>query len=327
MKRKGWSVVLAAVVLAGGLQVSISAETVMQPTVVRTVEDTKEAGSVLLCFEQNEAEKVLPIMAEGSGGLLVTISQNFSTEFLGLTLTLYEDEYCTIPCGDSLYLLGDKTANTGSFATSKRGVYYLKALLDRKAESEGEISFSLYPAFLSSEDRRLEQQVFACTFDDSVEEEEDTLYTVTVDKSGVLAVGVVSLEEEQTGNFYLSLYDKRGNEIHRNYALQKESEITNLLSMDGAAGVFAVTKGTYQVKVSGFENYAVGYDFIAVNEKSGNNKKKAVPLKVGKTRKGIVEETATTEKQDWYKIVLPKKAKFSLELDTIFNSTGTGYYL
>lgn len=320
MKRNRLSMVLAAAVLAVGLQVPAYAETLLEPTMVKTVENTKGVGSVTLSFGQNVSEKVIPIKAEEKGGLIAAISQNFSKEFLSLTLNVYEDETCTIPCGDSIYLLGDKIANTGSFATPKSGIYYVKAVLDRKAEKEEEISFSLNLAFLSSEDRKLEKKVFACTFDDSTEETADTLYTVTVDKPGVLAFGVVSLEEEQKGNFYLSLYDKKGKKIHNNYALQKESEITDLLAMDGAAGVFAVTKGTYQVKVSSFENYAVGYDLIAVDEKSGKTKKKAVPLKVGKARKGIIEETASTEEQDWYQIVLPKKAKFSLELDAISNS-------
>ena len=82
-------------------------------------------GSVALSCRTNLSKNFLsvlppktPLQMQALLGLIAAISQNFSKEFLSLTLNVYEDETCTIPCGDSIYLLGDKIANTGSFVTS-----------------------------------------------------------------------------------------------------------------------------------------------------------------------------------------------------------------
>lgn len=321
MKKRIISMLVAVAIAVGASQPTptINAETALVPLMARTIDDIDKAETISINFAKNETEKVIPVIVEEKGGVLFGVTQNFSNDFLSLTLTLFEDENCTLSCGSSLFLFSDRTSNTGSFAVSTGGTYYLKAILNRQEDNE-EVSFSLTSLCLSSEDRKLEERVFSCTFDDSADENLDTCYTIRVKQAGVLAIGVVPLSVEQEGNFYLSLYDEYGNEINSNYALQRDSEISNLLSITGAAGVFAVTKGTYQVRASSIENYAIAYDFIAVKETSGTSKKKAVKLKAGKTAKGIIEETSSIEKCDWYKIVLPKKSKFVLQLSSITNS-------
>lgn len=322
MKKKMLGVLLAVAMVMGSTSptFSTSAATAMVPPMVKTIEDIQNVETMSVTFVADETEKVIPVVAEERGGFLFGVAQNFSNDFLSLTLTLFEDSDCTISCGNSLYLFSDKASTNGNFAVPSGGTYYLKVTLDRQADSEEAMSFSLSSMFLSSEDRELEQKVFVCTFDDSAEEAKDTSYTMEVDKAGVLAIGIASLEEEKIGNFYLSLFDENGNSINENFSVWENSDVSSLFSTTSSVGVFAVNAGHYTVRASGIENYMIGYDFIEVKEKSGCSKKKAVKLKTGQTRKGIVAETDSVEREDWYKIVLPKKSKFALQIGSISNS-------
>lgn len=73
---------------------------------------------------------------------------------------------------------------------------------------------------------------------------------------------------------------------------------------------YAVKRGYYYIKISGNANYYVTVaKGTALTEKSGSKKSKAVTIQSKKYRKGLVMNTDSKKKYDWYKFTLKKKSK------------------
>lgn len=91
------------------------------------------------------------------------------------------------------------------------------------------------------------------------------------------------------------------------------SEYTNNKS------VYGVKKGTtYYVKVNSYENtFALNLKTTAISEKSGASKKKAKTMAVNKNVKGTI--VAGTKTADWYKIVLTKSSRVTINVKSSSN--------
>ena len=83
---------------------------------------------------------------------------------------------------------------------------------------------------------------------------------------------------------------------------------------------WAVKKGTYFLAADGNQQYKIRYSFTAVGKlsKVGNNLKSAVTLK----KKATVKNLIFFDKNHYYKINLPKKAKIVFSFDSKIRAAG-----
>ena len=97
-------------------------------------------------------------------------------------------------------------------------------------------------------------------------------------------------------------------------------------SSDDAAG-FAVNKGTYMFSVKSSYMYGLVYESETYAEKSGKSASKAVALKKGKTKKGVIGIGESKSKVDYYKITLKKDAKITMQMKIDYSYGGVQFKL
>lgn len=139
-------------------------------------------------------------------------------------------------------------------------------------------------------------------------------YRFTVKNPGTLTVSATAIAG---GNYYLgvnvSLCNARGKVLTTEYI----NAMSSVESMKAA--VFGINKGTYQIKIQTPNTFILNTQFKKIVEKSGKTQKKAVSLKKGATRYGVVAIGESAKKTDWYKITLKSPAKIKLEFDSLSN--------
>lgn len=81
------------------------------------------------------------------------------------------------------------------------------------------------------------------------------------------------------------------------------------------AAYFSLKQGTYYIKVrSSAPVYRIYATFQSVKDNSGPSMKKARTLKLGKETYGIIYNTDSLKKQNWYKFSLKKPTKVQLKI-------------
>ena len=81
------------------------------------------------------------------------------------------------------------------------------------------------------------------------------------------------------------------------------------------AAYFSLKQGTYYIKVrSSAPVYKIYATFQAVKDNSGSSMKKARTLKLGKETYGIIYNTDSQKKKNWYKFSLKKPTKVQLKI-------------
>lgn len=203
---------------------------------------------------------------------------------------IYSDEACTQVLSYSSY-------SNAAFIPDK-GTYYVKfSITDTGSEKPEGYIMLLYSIFYNGEDKSLTNKTFSCTGNSNAEN--PVYYKISVPKTGSITINT---ESEYTA--YVTLLDSSkktiSNEASTTYA-------------NNYSACFAVTKGTYYIKVNTTsETYRLKYTFKAITDASGTTKAKAVNLTPGKTYTGVVLTSDKTGKVDWYKITLSKSQKVDI---------------
>ena len=91
-------------------------------------------------------------------------------------------------------------------------------------------------------------------------------------------------------------------------------------SSDGA--YYGVKKGTYYIKVTGYDTYTVAASLKNMADKGGASKKKATTIKHKKQITGVMAAGEKAKKADWFKFNMTKSKKLYLTLST----AGNGYF-
>lgn len=212
----------------------------------------------------------------------------------------------------SSFLYGDARTKSIAASVKKAGTIYLKL-----ATSADNYSFS-----------KEEQQVVeftvksapqggtltngktfnGCSPDDGI-----AYYKVKVTKPGYIRVKLSS--EDNYPSFYVNLCNSK----KQKYAQNDE----RLSSSDNHTALFAVNKGSYYIAVKSRASiYGINSKFAAVAEKSGTSRSKAVAIKKGTTKKGIILSSEKKSKADWYKFTISKSQRVEF---TFSGSTTLGH--
>ena len=142
-------------------------------------------------------------------------------------------------------------------------------------------------------------------------------YKFKVKQSGALVVSAAAVNGNYTLGLDISLCNANGKVLSTNFVHAGSPYESSRYVMYG------LNKGTYKIKVKTPYAYSLQAAFKKYPEKSGKTQSKAVTLKKGRIKKGVVGIGESAKKADWYKIVLKKPAKFSVTFDT--ETSGTLY--
>ena len=147
-------------------------------------------------------------------------------------------------------------------------------------------------------------------------------HKLTVNSSGLLTVGANEIYvSSYSGNVsYYGMYVQLYNSKMKLLDIYDSGEYVNAVNEDVA--VYGVKKGTYYIKVSGEQNYAIAASFEKTTNKGGTSKKKATTLKHNRTTSGIMPAGEKSSATDWYKFKVTKSKKLRLNIST----TGNGYF-
>lgn len=132
-------------------------------------------------------------------------------------------------------------------------------------------------------------------------------YKFTVKSPGIVDISAAGVNGSYYTGIYVSLCDAKGKALSTDY-------VNATSSLESSQSVtFGVNKGTYQIKIETPYKFVLGAVYQKWPEKSGNTRTKAVALKKGALKKGVVGIGEPAKKADWYKITLKKAAKIKLE--------------
>lgn len=140
-------------------------------------------------------------------------------------------------------------------------------------------------------------------------------YKFSVKSSGAVTVSAMGVNGSYYTGLYISLCNAKGKELTKEY-VNGASDNTSTQAV-----TFGVNKGTYQIKIQTPYRFVLQANFTKYQEKSGSSQKKAVAIKKGVVKKGVVGIGEAAKKVDWYKITLKKSAKITLTFDTVANSS------
>lgn len=139
-------------------------------------------------------------------------------------------------------------------------------------------------------------------------------YKFTVKKPGAVFVGAVGVNGSYPMGLNISLCNAKGKVLSTNYVNSMSSDENSREVM------FAVNKGTYQIKIQTPYKFVITTSYQNWPEKCGNVRTKAVSLKKKVLKKGVVGIGESAKKADWYKITLKKSAKITLEFASQSNN-------
>ena len=136
-------------------------------------------------------------------------------------------------------------------------------------------------------------------------------YKFQVKQPGLISVtGVAATLAGIPRDLRVSLCDAKGKVLTTDY----------VNAMNSVVKSYAVNKGVYQFKVQAAEKFIISTGHKKYIEKSGTTQKKAVSMKKKKAITGVVGIGESAKKTDWYKIVLKKSARITLECDVVSSS-------
>lgn len=236
-------------------------------------------------------ELVMPIDFDAKGVLYASVLlADGEPTTADIYLNIYSDQACT---QEIIYSSYDGTASI-----PKKGTYYLKfSVLDSGETVTDGYTIALSTQFYNGEDRALKNKTWTAVGNSDYTK--PVYYKITVPQTGSITVNNDSLYTA-----YVTLLNSSKK------AISNEAYPS---STNDYSTVFAVTKGTYYIKVTTTsELYRLKYTFKAVTDKSGTTKAKATKLTAGKTYTGVVTAADKTGKVDWYKITLTKSQKVDI---------------
>lgn len=229
-------------------------------------------------------------------------------------MCLFSDQGCLAPVGSVMTIAANSTQSVRKqYTVSGAGVYYLRfrwassvpaaaASIQLQAYAYGGTALTLTEGF---------QAVY--TGDGS-----KTLYhKLNVKKNGL--VWVCGNNYQETGN------SLQVAEISVQLCNSKKKPLYNarLNSLNDYSEYFTLKKGTYYVGVTSSLRYQLKSSVAKWKNQSGASKKKAKLIKKKKTVVGALYMTDATRKANWFKIKLPKRAKFRLDVTAICPGTST----
>lgn len=152
---------------------------------------------------------------------------------------------------------------------------------------------------------------------DGVEEDYNTTvyHKIVIKKPGVLTVQGVSFSSLGSRfGMYVTLCNNKKKSL--------ESGSGSYVS-DSSNVIYGVKKGTYYIKVSGYQYYRVAAGIKAMADKGGASKAKAVTLPRKKNVSGILAAGEKAKKADWFKFRLSRSQKLTLLLKNYSKGTIT----
>lgn len=273
--------------------------TAIQPvSLVTGEEDTTTFQSYDLVVPVSTKTLVVPINMDYKGLLSIKLTGKVIPS--GLDVALYSDEACTSIIGYARYLSSSSMESDLEAKVPAKGTYYLKLSLSSYAEADA--SLTITPYSFSSENKTLKNKEWIGSYPMSYDSQ--ISHKITINKPGYIMVEGASLGEYSSSISVTLLNSKKA----------KLSELEYLSKTQGYATYFAVNKGTYYINAKSSDVYKLRYSFVAVAEKPGSTKAKAVTIGKGKTVKGLVQATDSTTKADWYKVKLTSKRKLAFDI-------------
>lgn len=138
----------------------------------------------------------------------------------------------------------------------------------------------------------------------------------TVNKSGLIAVAGLSVTSYGSeAPMSVTLCNSKMQSID---ASTSGAYLTN----SDTVAYYGLKKGTYYLKVTNEENYAIAVQLKAMTDKGGASKKKATNVKKKKQITGVMPAGEKAKKADWFKIKLTKSQKLKLNIAV----SGNGYF-
>jgi hypothetical protein len=233
-------------------------------------------------------------------GLLSFYYQGTNTKTV--YFNLYSDAACSkeVDYGKTLEA-STEAQETKGFEVPKAGTYYLKIA----SYDSSDITYKLSGIIYSSDDDSVSAntyRVFSLLGSDDV-----NYYKINVNKTGVTTVIMAYADSSECDGDLTIKVCKKTNGVMKELASGKSS-------IDGSS--FALAKGTYYLKVSGYSSdyYQMGYKVKEVKDKSGSKKTKAASIKWKGTASGLILATDKTSKADWYKFSNSTKRKVTVTL-------------
>lgn len=208
---------------------------------------------------------------------------------------IYIDEACTQKADYSNY-----DTYYGELSVTKSGKYYIKfSVMDITTQPDTYNQFKFSSFYINSRNETLingKQVVTAF-----LNEDKPIYYKVKVDESGSISFNM----QASTG----------ANVILCNSKKRVISNVCRSVDKDHTF-VFAVSKGTYYLKVTTSSSYAyVMQTFKEITDTSGPSKQKARELKVsGDKLKSLSLSTEKSGKADWFKFINDKKRKIIVDV-------------
>lgn len=251
--------------------------------------DLKKIKEFYISANANEKERIVPIKFDQKG--LLVYSTYFSAK-LSKTASgyfgIYTDKECTKPALE----LNDYTV-----IIPKAGMYYLLFyVVDDSTIESDEYSFDFKSQFYNGENQVLKNKKMVCSA--LIDESKPIYYKIPVSKTGSLTIETI---QEYSAN--ITLLDKNKKAISEKCYVPAGKNNT----------CFAVTKGTYYIKVTSTSNYIyVQSTWKAITDSSGGSKAKAKKLVMGKENIGIVTTNDKKGKVDWYKVTITKPQQINV---------------
>ena len=262
---------------------------------------------------------VYPIQAK-KGGLSIT--------FTGANCTAYSSLYSDSQCSNSVtYNSNSSDSSTGVkghyYSIKTNGTYYLKFSLYSFSGSGAGV-FAVQHAPSGGTLTNGKAMMGGSASKDSV-----SYYKVKVPATGYITL-VMASPSDYSSTFRVKLTNSGKKTLFSGYeSLNSSGSYTTRIG---------VKKGTYYIGVKSYNAvYAIGSKFTKVScSKHGTSKSKAVTIKKGVTRKGVL--AASSSASDWYKIRLTRSQAVSIAITakssaggdiggnikfTIYNSSGS----
>jgi hypothetical protein len=233
-------------------------------------------------------EVILPITFEEKGIFVSSAALSEEKDSVYLEEEIFKDAECI---NEIYYSSYDCIAEI-----PQGGTYYIKLSIDDYSGSAPTDFYSVGFAsqFYSGQDRTLANKKWTCA--GNIDTSKPIYYKVVVKETGSITVNT---ESDYSIDVTLLSSSKK--------ALSEE-----VYNYDGKV-VFAVTKGTYYLKVeSSSELYRIKYTFGKSTEYGGTSKTKAKKMTPGATYVGYLTATDKKGTAEWYKITLTKSQKVDI---------------
>lgn len=282
--------------------ITVSADVVMHESIQMTpyvVQDGTDKdmfqGLMHKYSFSTDGQKIIPLTIPEDGRVLFDM-----TVVKGgyINIDLFTTSDCSdIPVHINCHCPYDRYCQGHMELYMKKGTYYLRFPNN---------TYNLDVFMFSNETKNITGSGFSTGYCDH---RNALVYNYTPQEDGYLVLSESELSFN-TSSVMLQLCDAKGNPLTEANSFSKFLENDQIYAVAG--------KKTYQIKMTSIDTngtsfFQLYYKFTARKENSGDKKKKAVAVTLGKTVEGTVLAAESEKKTDWYKIKIKKNSKLQFQ--------------